>query len=108
MSEAKTITKTRALELAKNVSDALKAESEALKAAETAKESRRVIATDAAAECAGVIFECADAEKTWVYIAGVKGGTVGFRKCLPSQRAKAVTEGVTVIKLPASTTISAA
>lgn len=108
MSEAKTITKTRALELAKNVSEALKTESEALKAAEAAKESRRVIATEAAAECAGVIFECADEAKTWVYIAGVKGGTVGFRKCLPTQKAKAQAEGVTVIKLPASTVTSAA
>lgn len=106
MSEEKTITKARALELAKTVSDALKAEAAANAALSEAKKNRLTVATEAAAELTGVIFETQTGEK--FYVAGVKGGSVGFRKALPSQIAKADAAGQTYIKLPANTTLSAA
>lgn len=104
MSEEKTITKTRALELAKNVSDALKAEKAATEALATARKTRDEVARAAAAELEGVNFEATDGTK--FYIAGVKGGTVGFRKCLPSQIQKAQAANGVFIKLPANTTTS--
>ncbi len=105
MSEEKTITKARALELAKNVSDAMKTEAAAAAALSEAKKNRLKVASEAAAELTGVIFETQTGDK--VYVAGVKGGNVGFRKALPKQVEKAVAEGVSFIKLPASTTLSA-
>ncbi len=106
MAEEKTITKARALELAKSVSEALKAEKDANVAYAAARSERDKAARAAAEELGGVIFEGTDG--TRFYIAGVKGGTVGFRKCLPSQIAKAQSENATFIKLPANTTTSAA
>lgn len=105
MSEEKTITKARALELAKSVSDALKAEAAANAALVEAKKNRLTVATAAAAELTGVIFETANGDK--FYVAGVKGGSVGFRKALATQIAKAEEAKQTFIKLPANTTLTA-
>lgn len=106
MSEEKTITKARCLELAKNLSDALKLEKVKTKEAADARAARMTVASEASVEASGVIFETA--EGVPYYIAGVKGGGVSFRKCLPAQIAKAQAEGVVFIKLPANTVTSAA
>ena len=102
------ITKARALELAKNLSDSLKHEQETEAAAKQARADRDAVARAAAAEIDGkVIFETSTGE--FYYVAGVKGGTVGFRKALDTQLAKARAEGsgVSFYKLPVATTLSA-